>query len=788
MRGAGVSAVPTSWAAQQLTEFLAAITASDDEATAIRDAVERATEAFDAEAGAIVGGGSVLASTGFGAAEVPYEVIAAVAGSGTDRLEVPGIGDCKALATPIGDERIEALVLARHDELVFSSEERNLARGMARVLALTVRLLRMVEVERGLRELSEHQAAENAGLVESLAERQRLLERLSKIQRSIVSRSELEEVLDAIVSGAKELLGDETVGLRLIDPSDASQLILVASAGVDPVVLRDARRSAIGLGAGGRAAAEGNLVVIEDYAHHDRALPAFAADGIRAALAAPVREHGEVVGSLVVATHRPDRTYSQPEREMLVALAEHASLALTDAKTVEDAVHQAFHDSLTGLPNRLLLMDRLEHALARASRARTRVAVLFVDLDAFKNVNDSLGHAAGDVLLGEAATRLLSCVRAADTAARFGGDEFVVLLEDVDEADVAAAANRIIEAMNEPFEIQGRELFIGASIGIAVGSDEADDLLRNADLALYRAKAKGKGQKQVFEPEMHVAMVERLELEAALAKALRGAELILHFQPVLDLASRRLAGVEALVRWHHPSRGLLVPGEFIPIAEDSRLMMPLGRWVLRNACAQAAAWRAAYPGASSLTLSVNFSSAQFSDPALVDQVKQALTESGLPPERLVLELTETAFLRDPETVAERMTELKQLGVRLAVDDFGTGNASLRHLARFPVDVLKVDRSFVNRIGIDRRQTAIAGSIIRLGESLEMTVVAEGIETADQLAELLALGCGYGQGFYLARPAPAEELDPMIASTESMPAVGSGHGRAGSRTGRGAPAG
>jgi diguanylate cyclase (GGDEF)-like protein len=770
-------AIPTSWTAQQLTEFMAAVSSASDADDAIRDAVERAAEAFEAEVAAILGGGQVLASTGFGVADVPGDELGAIASGEQSVLAVPGIGSCATLVTPIGDERFEALVLARHDAPEFSSEERGLARGMARVLSLTVRLHRLVEAERGLRELSERQSAENARLVSSLAERQRLLERLSKIQSSIISRRDLDEVFAGIVEGAHDLLGDETVGLRLIDNEDPSHLVMVASAGVKPQLVRENRRSPIGLGAGGRAAAEGRLIAIEDYAADPHALTDFAADGIRAALAAPVREHGEVVGSLVVATHQPGRTYSQVEREMLLAFAEHASLALTDAKTVEEKVHQAFHDSLTGLPNRLLVMDRLEHALARAGRADTRVAVLFIDLDTFKNVNDSLGHAAGDELLREAANRLLACVRAADTAARFGGDEFVVLLEDADDAAVAVTANRILDTMNEPFHVQGREVLIGASIGIAVGSDEADDLLRNADLALYRAKAKGRGQKQVFEPEMHVAMVKRLELEGQLAKALREDELVLQYQPIVDLRTRRLVGVEALVRWQHPERGLLLPGEFIPVAEDSRLIAPLGRWVLRAACAQAALWRSAHESAAELIMSVNFSSAQFNDPKLVDDVAAALSENSLPPQQLVVELTETAFLRDAEIVGSRMGELKELGARIAVDDFGTGNASLRHLARFPVDVLKVDRSFVSSMGVDHRQTAIAGSIISLGESLEMLVVAEGIETADQLAQLRGLGCDYGQGFFLARPADAEAIEPLLTSAETAPSGWpSGNGR------------
>jgi hypothetical protein len=302
--------VPTSWAAQQLTEFLAAVSAADDEAAAVRGAVERATEAFEAEVGAIVGTDGVVVASGFGLNEIPFEAISRVRRGETDRLQVPGIGECQALATPIGDERLDSLILARHDELIFSPEERNLARGMARMLALTVRLLRVVEAERGLRELSERQGAENARLLESLAERQRLLERLSKIQNSIVSRRDLQEVLDAIVAGAHDLLGDETVGLRLIDPEDAQQLLMVASAGVKPELEREMYRCPLGIGAGGRAAAEGRLVVIEDYAANDRAMPLFAADGIRAALGAPVREHGQIVRD--VPTRRPSKRCSSP--------------------------------------------------------------------------------------------------------------------------------------------------------------------------------------------------------------------------------------------------------------------------------------------------------------------------------------------------------------------------------------------------------------------------------------------------------------------------------------------
>jgi diguanylate cyclase (GGDEF)-like protein len=746
-----VATVSNSWVAQQLTEFLVAVSGLPDEEAAIRGAADRVAETFDAEAVAMIDSDGNVVAAGFGSVDVPVAGLLAVA-RGSEELEIPGVGACRAICEPIDDPHLENLVLARRTP-AFSAEERSLVQGLARVLGLTVQLLRSAATERAMREVSELQRIENVRLLVSLRERERLLKRLSRIQNSIVSRRALDEVLDGIVTGARDLLGDETVGLRLVDAEDPETLVMVASAGVKPELVREQQRSPLGQGAGGRAAAEGELVVIEDYAGDEHSLPAFAADGIRAALAAPVREHGEVVGSLVVATHRTGRRYSDAEREMLVAFAEHASLALTYAKTVEDALQQALHDSLTGLPNRVLLRDRLDQALERAARRPGRVAALFVDLDAFKTVNDSLGHAAGDELLVEAARRILGCIRSSDTAARFGGDEFVVVLEDADEHEVASIAARILAELERPFEVRGRELPIGASIGIAVSGDEDDDLLRNADLALYRAKAAGGGRSEIYEPRMHTAVIERIELESALSKALREDELALHYQPIVDLETGSLEGVEALARWRHPKRGLLLPGEFVPVAEDGRLIVPLGRWVLETSCRQVASW----DGHGAPILSVNVSSAQLQGDGLPEDIAAALERSGLAPDRLVLELTETAFLGEVDATVERLTELKELGVRLAVDDFGTGNASLRHLTRFPIDILKIDRSFVADIGTNTAETVIARSIIELGERLALTVIGEGIETEAQRQELLGLGCRLGQGFHLANPGPLEEL-------------------------------
>ena len=617
--------------------------------------------------------------------------------------------------------------------------------------------LASLEAEGGSRE------RENEALVTSLRERQRLLERLSRIQRKIVSRSALSEVLDAIVWGARELLGDETVGLRLIDPEDPKRMLMVASAGVPPELLDDARHGQVGDGAGGLAITEERLVVIDDYQGSGNANSMFVRDGVRTAMAAPVREHGTVVGSLVVATHVPGREYSQAEREVLLAFAEHASLALTDARTVEDALHNAFHDNLTGLPNRELLIDRLAQALARASRAESRTAVIFCDLDGFKTVNDSLGHAAGDELLAAVAKRFEACVRAGDTAARFGGDEFAVLLENVDEEEVGIAARRILGALADPFTINGREVFISASIGIAFGESEGDDVLRNADLALYRAKAQGKGRFEVFRPEMHTAVVARMELEADFQRALRRREFELDFQPIFDLRSNSLIAMEALVRWNHPERGRLPPAEFIPLAESGNLIHSLGRFVLQTACTECAATRAAGPQPPTLQVTVNISSEQLREPGLVAEVATALRESGLDPGALIIELTETAFAEDIEAVSGRLAELRALGVEIAVDDFGTGYSSLQHLSRLPIDYLKIARPFVVGIGSRDNDAAIARAIVYLAESFGLKVIAEGIENQAQVSRLLALGCPRGQGFHLSLPLSGAALRDLVTS-------------------------
>ena len=617
--------------------------------------------------------------------------------------------------------------------------------------------------------MRERRAAENELLV-ILRERQQLLERLSRIQRKIVTRSALKEVLDAIVWGARELLGDEMVGLQLIDVADPSRTQVVASTGVPPEHLDEAGHGRVGEGAGGRAIVEERLVVIEGDQDSGSSKRKFVRDGVVTAMAAPVREHDNIVGSLVAATHGDGRRYTRADREVLMAFAEHASLALTDARTVQDARHNAFHDTLTELPNRELFCDRLAQALARAERANSPSAVIVCDLDGFKTVNDSLGHAVGDELLFSAARRFEACVRAGDTAARLGGDEFAVLLEGVDEEEVAVTARRILGAFAEPMTVNGREVYISCSIGIAFGLSGDDDVLRNADLALYRAKARGRGRFEVFRPEMHTTVLARMEMEADFQRALRRDEFELDYQPIFDLADRRMVAMEALVRWNHPERGRLSPDEFVPLAESGNLIHALGRTVLRKACIECAAVRLAERQPARLQVTVNISSAQLREPGLVSEVSATLDDSGLEPGALILELTETVFAEDINAVSGRLSELRELGVRIAVDDFGTGYSSLSHLSWLPIDFVKIARPFVVGIGSSDDDAAIARAIVYLAESFGLEVIAEGIENQAQVGRLLDLGCRRGQGFHLSLPLPFEAVTELVAGDVDQDSV------------------
>jgi diguanylate cyclase (GGDEF)-like protein/PAS domain S-box-containing protein len=421
----------------------------------------------------------------------------------------------------------------------------------------------------------------------------------------------------------------------------------------------------------------------------------------------------------------------------------------------EQLTHQAFHDPLTGLANRALFRDRVSHALALAQRQGHPITVLFLDLDDFKRVNDSLGHAEGDRLLIAAAERFESCARAADTVSRLGGDEFAILIEHVAGSDGRPELlQRLEEAMTYPFALSGNQVQVSASIGVATASpgDTADDLLRNADVAMYAAKRRGKGRSETYELRMYADVRERLEMEAALRTALETNQLSLHFQPIVSLKTGALYGVEALVRWDHPTRGHLLPQSFITLAEETGLIVPLGAWVLTEACRQVQEWRALFPE-TPLCVSVNISGRQLQAGGVTGALREALAATGASADGVVLEITESVLMQQTDTVQERLWELKSLGVRLAIDDFGTGYSSLSYLQRFPIDILKIAKPFVDRVA-EASQDSFVRMMIDLAKALELEVIAEGIETAEQVEALRVLQSSFGQGFFLARPEAA----------------------------------
>jgi diguanylate cyclase (GGDEF)-like protein len=424
--------------------------------------------------------------------------------------------------------------------------------------------------------------------------------------------------------------------------------------------------------------------------------------------------------------------------------------------------HQAFHDALTGLPNRVLALDRAEQMLARARRQQIPLAALYVDLDGFKHVNDTFGHAAGDEVLRIVAARLMTVIRESDTAARLGGDEFIVLLEGSTlDAGPELVAERLLAVLHQPYELSdtlGRQLSMSASVGIAVGvRANADELFRDADLALYQAKASGHDRYALFEPSMQTASHDRLVLEMDLAEALEREQLFLLYQPIVDLRTETVIGLEALIRWRHPTRGVIAPLEFIPIANASGLIVPIGRWVLEEACRQGAIWRR---HGHEIGWSVNVSAIQLDSDELIEDVRSALQKNDLRPASLTLEITETALMRDTDAAARRLGLLKRLGVRIAIDDFGTGYSSLAYLRRFPADVLKIDRSFIDGIA-SKASVALINTFVQLGKTLGMETLAEGIETQADLETLKRAHCDHGQGFLFSRPLPAGAVEEFL---------------------------
>jgi diguanylate cyclase (GGDEF)-like protein len=424
---------------------------------------------------------------------------------------------------------------------------------------------------------------------------------------------------------------------------------------------------------------------------------------------------------------------------------------------------------LTGLASRTLFLERLRHRLARARRGQTRPAVLFIDLDRFKLINDSQGHAAGDALLIGVADRIRACLGSTDTAARLGGDEFAVITQDGGaRRDAAGLAARIIAGIQAPFLIQGMEAFVSASVGIAYNTDPDqldEDLIRCADLAMYQAKKQGPGRFEVFHPAMQARLLRTRDLEVRMRRAVEQDEFVLHYQPIVDLADGRIRAVEALLRWEQPDLGRIPPQQFIPLAEENGLIVPIGRWALREACRQVSEWNTALRAGSPLAVNVNLSARQLQQADLPDTLSDILRETGLAPQSLVLEMTESHLLMDTESTMTRLAGIKALNVNLALDDFGTGYSSLAYLRRFPIDMIKIDKSFVAGIGHGSERSTLTRAIVQLGQTLQLITVAEGIETTGQMLELRNAGCLLGQGYHFAKPADPREMAGLLVRAE-----------------------
>jgi diguanylate cyclase (GGDEF)-like protein len=447
-----------------------------------------------------------------------------------------------------------------------------------------------------------------------------------------------------------------------------------------------------------------------------------------------------------------------------------AAVAERGDELKQELQYHAFHDALTGLPNRALFEDRVRHALERRRRTGEAVVVLFVDLDDFKRVNDSLGHALGDVLLREFALRLGECIRRADTAARFGGDEFVVLLEGPEASEAAVTvAGRIHESLERPFALDHDELFFHASIGIAEATPElsAEELIRNGDIAMYAAKTSGKGRSATFQPSMHSAARKRLQLSGDLRRALRDGELSVKYQPLVRLTDGRMLGAEALIRWAHPTLGEIQPLEFIPLAEETGLIVPVGRFVLEEACRQLRIWQTEHPDGHPDYVSVNLSVRQFQvEGQIVEHVRTAAEQAGVDPAQLMLEITESVLMEDRDAIVRDLEALRALGTRIAIDDFGTGYSALSYLRQFPIDTVKMDRSFVRDLGVGKADAALIRSVVELGEALDMQIVAEGIEGQEQLDSVAGLRCAIGQGYFFSPPLDAEAMRRMLSGEQA----------------------
>jgi diguanylate cyclase (GGDEF)-like protein/PAS domain S-box-containing protein len=634
------------------------------------------------------------------------------------------------------------------------------------------------------------------GFITDITERKRAEEALrqqterellvSEIGQRIRSSLSLEEVLSTTVSEVRQLLASERVFIYRFEP-DWNGVVVVES--VDPLwppILAAQTKDSYFVKTGGRERyKQGCIHAIADIytaglsqCHIDL----LAQLQVRANLVVPILQREELWGLLIANHCSGPRQWQQVEINLLKQLATQVGIAIQQSELYQQVqtelkerkraesqlLYNAFHDPLTGLPNRALFMNRLEHALEHAERHEDYLfAVLFLDLDRFKVINDSLGHLLGDQLLVAIAGRLEACLRPTDTAARLGGDEFTLLLEDIrDVGDAIRVAERIQVELTLPFDLGGQEVFTSASIGIALSStgyNRPEDLLRDADIAMYRAKALLQTRYEVFDTDMHDRAVALLQVETQLRQALERQELRIHYQPIVSLFTGRITGFEALVRWQHPDHGLLYPLEFMAVAVETGLIVPIDQWVLREACRQTQQWQELFPDKQPLTISVNLCNPQFRQPELLRHIKQVLQETKLDARSLKLEITENIIMENDEFATARLLQLRALGIQLSIDDFGTGYSSLGRLHSFPIDVLKIDSSFVSKIGADEGNLEITETIVTLAHKLGVDVIAEGVERAEQLTQLRGLKCEYGQGYFFSEPLDSKAAEALIVA-------------------------
>lgn len=875
------------WSTRQLAEFLEAISGVGDVNTARRAAVDRASEALEADVAAIVTDRGVLATIGLDPEQVSGAALAAVREGHSKAIEVPGLGRCVAVSVAIPGEFDASLVVARSGQETFTSEELNVARGLAHALAMAERMLAGRDEEQALRERGEEQSRERQAveahyrsLVEQLPaivysaemgehgrwtyvspqieeilgfspqewtedpqmwlnqlhpeDRERALSQENErvlgdrnpppidyrlltrdgkeiwildeavlerdqsgkpiwrgVLYDITKRKKAEREVErrAVQQAAVARLGERALkGAELqplmedtaafiaateeieqscvwdFDPGDG-KLTLRASAGIDEgqrgARISVGRDSPVGL-----AFASGHSVTVSDWSSEARFTvpPYLQGLKVRSTIAAPIEGERESLGVIEAHSEQPD-AFSAQDMHFAQSAANVIALAIERRVAGEAVRHGSLHDHVTGLPNRPLFVDRVEHALGAAQGRERPLAIFFLDLDHFKRINDSLGHDKGDEALKAVVPRLRKQLRSVDTVARFGGDEFAILVEEVvDEAEASRIAERICAAFEEPFTIDSIEQHLTVSVGISISGSQTTDgesLIRDAHAAMYRAKDRGRNRAELFDQEMRSKAVRRLQLERELRRALDREELSLHFQPIVALATGEIPALEALLRWDHPERGAIDPSEFIPVAEESGLIHPIGRWVIERACQQSLAWHQLRPDSRPIDMTVNLSARQFAQRDLPKVVAAILSRTGVDAVHLKFEITESVLVEKSGAAEEMMQELSRLGLQLILDDFGTGYSSLSYLNRFPFDAIKIDRSFIEGLGIEQERSAIVEAIVGMAQALDLRTIAEGVENEVQLAELRRLGCGFAQGFLFSGPLPVREMTALL---------------------------